>query len=71
MWWASWLSTPVLAGGKLSFNLTGVPGNSYAVESSTNLTAWLRVETNTAPFTFVLTNAAGNSQEYFRAVYVP
>jgi hypothetical protein len=65
------LSAPALAGGQLSFNLTGVAGYSYAIESSTNLTAWLRVETNMAPFTFVLTNAAGNAQEYFRAVYVP
>jgi hypothetical protein len=65
------LGAPELAGGKLSFNLTGVAGDSYVIESSSNLTTWLPVGTNTSPFTFVLTNAAGYSQEYFRAVYFP
>jgi hypothetical protein len=65
------LGAPAWTNGQLSFTLTGVPGSDYIIESSTNLTAWLAVQTNTAPFTFVLTNAAGYSQQYFRGVYLP
>jgi hypothetical protein len=65
------LSAPTLAGGRLSFNLTGITGYAYVIETSADLTTWLPSQTNTAPFTFVLTQAADNSQEYFRAVYFP
>jgi hypothetical protein len=65
------LSAPTLAAGQLSFNLTGVAGYPYVIESSVDLTTWLPLQTNTAPFTFTLTNAAGHSQQYFRAAYFP
>jgi hypothetical protein len=65
------LSVPTLAGGQFSFNLTGVAGYEYVIEASSDLTVWLPVQTNTAPFTFILTNAAGNAQQYFRAVCFP
>jgi len=65
------LSAPTLTGGPFNFNLTGVAGYEYVVEASADLTVWLPVETNTAPFTFTLTNAAGNAQQYFRAVCFP
>jgi hypothetical protein len=32
---------------------------------------WLRLQTNSAPFTVTLTNASDYSQQYFRAVYFP
>jgi len=65
------LTAPTLAGGQFSFNLAGVAGYEYVIESSTNLTRWQPLQTNTAPFTFsTLTNVAG-SQEYFRAVLFP
>jgi len=60
-----------LAGGQFSFNLTGVAGYEYVIQASADLTGWQPVQTNTAPFTFTLTNAAGNAQQYFRAVYFP
>jgi hypothetical protein len=65
------LSAPTLTGGQLSFSLTGVAGYAYVIESSADLTTWLPLQTNAAPFTFVLTNAANYSQEYFRAAYFP
>jgi hypothetical protein len=65
------LSAATLAGGQFSFNLTGVAGYEYVVQASADLSNWLPVQTNTAPFTFTLTNAAGYAQQYFRAVYFP
>jgi hypothetical protein len=62
------LSAPVWANGQFSFNVTGIIGLQYAVESSADLTTWLPLQTNAAPFTFVLTNAADYSQQYFRGV---
>jgi hypothetical protein len=65
------LSAPTLTSGQLSFSLTGIAGYPYVIESSTDLTTWLPLQTNAAPFMFTLTNAADYSQQYFRAVYFP
>ncbi len=65
------LSVPTFSGGQFSFNLTGVAGYEYVIETSADLAGWQPLQTNTAPFTFTLTNAAGNAQQYFRAVYFP
>ncbi len=65
------LGTPSLASGQLSFSVTGAEGSSYVIESSTNLMTWQKLQTNIAPFSFTLTNAAGFSQQYFRAASVP
>jgi hypothetical protein len=62
------LSAATLSGGQFSFNLTGVPGFDYVIESSTNLVNWVPVETNVAPFTFTLTNAVTSPDEFFRSV---
>jgi hypothetical protein len=61
------LSATALSGGQFSFNLTGVPGFEYVIESSTNLRNWVSVETNIAPFAFTLTNAVAAPNEFFRA----
>jgi hypothetical protein len=63
------LSAPALTGSQIKFNLTGVPGSDYVIESSTNLIIWTPFETNTSPFTVTLTNSIGISGEYFRAVH--
>ena len=65
------LSAATLTGGQFSFTLTGVAGYEYLIETSSDLASWLPWQTNTAPFTFTLTNAADYSQEYFRAIYSP
>jgi hypothetical protein len=54
--------------GQFSFMISGNPGSKYAVQASTNLIDWLSVQTNTAPFTFVDTNAAGFGQRFYRTV---
>ena len=69
------LSNPQsLAGGKFSFVLTGTPSAAYAIQTSTNLTAWVAFSTNTLPVSGVLqiTNPpTAFSQRYFRAVRIP
>jgi hypothetical protein len=65
------LRVPALTGGQFSFNLTGVAGYEYVIEASADLATWQPVQTNAAPFTFTQTNAAGYSQEYYRAVSFP
>ena len=65
------LGAATLAGGQFSLSVAGVAGYDYVIEASTDLMNWLPVQTNTAPFTFTLTNASGNPQQYFRAVYSP
>ena len=48
----------------------GMFGYTYALESSTNLSDWSRVMTNTSPFTF--TNIPTDvPQQFYRAVYLP
>jgi len=66
------LDTPVLSGGnQVQFDVTGVSGFNYAVLASTNLADWVPLLTNTAPFTFTDTNAAGLQQRFYRSVYLP
>lgn len=54
--------------GQFSFGISGVPGYSYVIQSSTNLVEWIPLQTNIAPFTFTDTNA-GNPSEFYRAHY--
>jgi hypothetical protein len=65
------LGAATLSAGQFSLNLAGVAGYEYVIEASADLMNWLPVQTNTAPFTFTLTNASGNPQQYYRAVYFP
>jgi hypothetical protein len=65
------LNGAALAGGQFSFEVSGVAGFRYVLEMSSDLSSWLPLQTNAAPFTFTLTNAAGRAQEYFRAGYFP
>jgi hypothetical protein len=65
------LSAIALSGSQFSFTVAGVPGYSYAIEVSPDLVNWAAVQTNTAPFTFTLTNAFSASQRFFRAVFFP
>jgi len=48
-----------------------VSGTTYVIEASTDLVNWVPVYTNTAPFTFVDTNASQFGQRFYRSVYAP
>jgi hypothetical protein len=65
------LGSPVVAANLVQFTVTGVAGNSYAVDASTNLTAagWVPVLTNQSPFTFKDTNTS--PQRFYRVRSVP
>ena len=59
------------AGGLLKLTVSGKPGTSYVLESSTNLTSWLALATNTipqnGPSTFTNSVAASSAFRAFRA----
>ena len=55
--------------GQFTVSVNGSPGASYAVQSSTNLSApnWISVFTNISPFSFIESNFAA-PQKFYRAV---
>jgi hypothetical protein len=58
---------------QFQFTVTGTAGSNYVVQVSTNLSAttnWISLFTNTAPFTFVDSNADGFPRRFYRA-YAP
>jgi hypothetical protein len=67
----STLGSAVYANGSYTFVVSGAPGYKYAVQVSTDLVNWVPVQTNTAPFTFVDTNASHFGQRFYRSVYAP
>ena len=68
---AAKLSPATHASGQYALTVAGVPGYKYVVQASTNLVNWVPMQTNTAPFTFVDTNAGKFRQRYYRTVYTP
>ena len=54
------------ANGQFALNISGIPNYQYVVQASTNLVNWVSVQTNTAPFTFVDTNASQFRQRFYR-----
>jgi hypothetical protein len=58
-------------GFQFQFDLTGASGFPYVIESSTNLTDWFPISTNTSPSTFTDPNASTQPFNYYRAVYRP
>lgn len=64
------LATPVRTGKQFSFTVSGATNSQYVVQASTDMVNWVSIQTNTAPFTFVDTNAASFRQRYFRTYYL-
>ena len=54
---AAKLTPAAPASGQYTLAVAGVPGYKYVVQASTNLMVWVPLQTNTAPFSFVDTNA--------------
>ena len=57
--------------GQFALTVNGVPGYKYVVQASTNMASWASILTNTAPFTFVDTNASQFKQRFYRSFYLP
>jgi hypothetical protein len=55
----------------IQFYVAGVPGLQYAIEASTNLVDWLRLQTNVSEFLFSDTPGQTYSQRFYRAVWIP
>jgi hypothetical protein len=65
------LESPALSNGSFSFTVPGETGTTIAVEASEDLINWVRVETNTAPFTFVDPDASQFEKRFYRTVTLP
>jgi len=68
------LSAPgVFSGNQFQFSVTGTVGSNYVIQVSTNLGAsnWISIFTNTAPFTFIDSNANNFPQGFYRAIVAP
>jgi hypothetical protein len=66
---ASTLSPPLFTNGAIVFQLTGTAGSNYVVQASTNLSEWLNLHTNPAPFWF--TNPINQPQRFYRGALAP
>jgi hypothetical protein len=55
---------------QFQFNVDGVSGFSYAIEASTDLVDWVRLQTNAAPFQFIDSAAGDFDRRFYRAVLV-
>jgi hypothetical protein len=67
--------TPILlSGGKFQVQISGAVGPDYILQTSTTLTSWINLWTNTPtamPISFTDTNTASFSRRYYRAVLGP
>jgi hypothetical protein len=57
--------------GYPTLQVGGTAGFKYALRATTNFTNWTWLWTNTAPYTFVDTNAVGMPHRFYRAQYIP
>jgi hypothetical protein len=60
------LTSAMDASGRFSLTVTGVAGNQYVVEASSDLVHWTPVYTNTASFTFVDDQSGQFAQRFYR-----
>ena len=68
---ASLTSVTVTPSNQFQFEIAGVPGFNYVVQTSTNLTDWDPLTTNVSPFNFSEAISVDLSQRFYRAVYLP
>jgi hypothetical protein len=70
----TFLGGPTITGAATSsgfvLRVTGIPGFTYSIQASTNLTAWNTIATNTSPFTFTDTNSIASPRRFYRALQV-
>jgi hypothetical protein len=56
------------AHGGFQLSITNDSGSSVVIQASTNLTTWLPVFTNVAPFTFTNLDSTNYPQRFYRAI---
>jgi hypothetical protein len=67
---AATIRAPATTGYPNSLLVIGATGYNYAIEASTNLTDWARLQTNPAPFLFTDTARTNYPQRFYRAVLI-
>jgi hypothetical protein len=60
-----------VTGSSLTLQIGGVPRCSYRLERSLDLLTWVPIETNTPPWSVVVTNVLGLRSCFYRAVLLP
>ena len=63
------LGMPQRVGNEIVFQLTGTTSSNYVVQTGTNLSSWVNVHTNAAPFWF--TNPIIAPQQFYRGAVAP
>jgi len=62
---------PTVSAGQFTMSVSGLPGYKYIVQASTNLTSWIPLVTNPAPFVFTESNTDAYPRRFYRTVFVP
>jgi len=65
------LGSAAYSDSQYAFLVSGAAGDKYLVQASTDLVNWVSLQTNTAPFIFVDTNANQFSQRFYRTIFNP
>jgi hypothetical protein len=65
------LDSASYASGQYAFKVSGASGYNYLVQASSDLVNWVSLQTNSAPFTFVDTNAGQFDQRFYRTIFNP
>lgn len=65
------LTATNLGNGTFSISGAGLPGMSFILEESTNLTDWQPIQTNMSPWSIVFSSAPTTLWQFFRAVLAP
>lgn len=60
-----------LTNGQFQFTCDGATGSSWIVQASPDLSNWVSLFTNLAPFVFLATNDVGQSQGFYRVKLAP
>jgi len=56
---------------QIQLQVAGVRGWKYAIEASTNLVDWLKLQTNVSPFLFIDNETGTYHERFYRAVWIP
>jgi hypothetical protein len=65
------LGSAAYVNNQYAFVVSGAAGYKYLVQASTDLVNWVSLQTNTAPFALVDTNASQFGQRFYRTIFNP
>jgi hypothetical protein len=65
------IATSVSTNGQFLVNNVGLPGYDYLLQASTNLTDWISIQTNAAPFQYIDPAATIFPMRFYRTLFLP